>query len=213
MPKKITFLLSMFFCGGIIFAAQTPLTQQELNTYHLFLTINKENSHMPNILKTNNISAQDLYNILIKRKNALLLKGLSLSMTKSKIDTFLGLVEPSSHGYALSNVDLFKFFVIFSPLILGIPILTTGLAIQQFMAPSHTKTVISSGLIGAGGIISSPTILLGLTIAAGKLEKFLKNIIYYPKIKELNELEKIENSIQALEWHYPDLITQQPTSL
>ncbi len=185
---------------------QTPLTQQELIIYN---SINKEDPNIKNVLKTNNISAQDLSNILIKQKNALLLKGISSSMTKSKIITFLQNLMKPSNGYGPSVGDLIRFFVISGPLTLSIPILTTGMAVQQFMAPSPTKTVVSSGLIGASSILSTPAILFGLTAAAGEIEKLLRNIIYYPKLKDINELQDIENTLDILNWYYPKLVTQQ----
>lgn len=213
MPKKVTFLLSILLCSSIIFAMQAPLTQQELTIYHSIVKEHPDIYNIRNILTTMNMSAQDVYNILLKQKNLLLLKGLYPSMTKSKIDTFIKeLMEPSSYRFAPSLGDLISAFLIFCPLVLDIPIITTGLAVQKFMAPSHTKTVITSGLMGAGSILAAPTILLGLTIATGKVEKLLRNIIYYPKIKEINELENIENIIQVLKWRYPNLVTQQPTS-
>jgi hypothetical protein len=196
MLKKIIFLLLTFFCSNILFTAQTPLTQ-------LFKE-GSSKSNIDNILKKNNMSAQELYNLLINRKNSLLLKDISSSMTKSRIETFvekLGLFERPS-GYGLSGGDLITIFIIALPLAIGIPILTTGLAIQQFMAPSHTKTVVSSGLIGAGGILSTPFALFGLATAAGKIEKLLKNIYYYSKVKEVNELDHIENDIKTLKWYY-----------
>lgn len=200
MPKKIIFLLLTFFCSNILFTTQTPLTQ-------LF----KENSsisNINNILKKNNISAQELYNLLINRKKSLLLKDISSSMTKSKIEAFIKESEimtfNEASGYlgGLTLGNLISVFLIFIPSVIGIPILTTGLAIKQFMAPSHTKTVVSSGLIGAGGILSTPLALFGLATAAGKIEKLLKNIYYYSKVKEVNELDHIENDIKTLKWYY-----------
>ncbi len=226
MLKKIIFLLCISFYTAIIlsarfpFPAPTPLTETENNIYNAikkeYPDVNRIINMINHIIDTSDVSVQTLYTILVKKEELLLhlkysLQNSSLSLTESKIGNLIDPGQPKGSG--LVALEFFM-LVSIAALPFSISLFTVRLAVQKFMAPSHNKTVISSSLMGAGGILGAPTALFILAATTAAIEAGLKNIVYYPKIKELskreneinNEINYIKDITQALKDRYPDQI-------
>jgi hypothetical protein len=219
MFKKIILTLTVF--SYITTFSSEVLNPQEMKIYHAikqqFPKIHHIND-MEKFLKENNISSQKLYQILSKKKRSLSQESIYLSnylrslnestITNSVMKLLVNLLPSPGYSSIPGGAGLAYGLMIFGPAIIGIPTLIIGTVMQKFIAPSPTNTIISSGLIGAGGLLSMPASLVTLAITTGTTEKKIKGIIYQnqksTKRNQLSEISAEENIILPIMWKLQD---------
>ncbi|HLJ31509.1 MAG TPA: hypothetical protein VKU36_03675 [Candidatus Babeliales bacterium] len=226
MSKKIIFFVCIFSYTTTFTAQPISLTSQETKIYDALkdeYPAIRDPRKINAFLQTNNLSPQDLYDILHKKKDLLTKTRWELinyfnSLKKSHIENFLNYLFPPQHtvgGPAVAGAYGLAFIIAtVGPLIIGVPTLMLGFALKNFMhPPSTTRKILSYGLIGTGGILSLPATVSGLTLTAIGSEKLLKNLMYFPKTKYNekksrqmhDDLNFTEGMLQRLREFYPEI--------
>lgn len=222
MLKKIISLVCIFSCV-IIFAAKynlEQLTSKELSVYKKIMNQYQQNpqmthSHVELLLKLENLSIYQLYNIL-QNKSLLLLNDRNAAHWPESWTPRRNVYGSPSPAMGIGNA--LPAIISLGSLIIGTPLLLAGLAIKKYMAPSTVQKVASYGFMTTGGITLIPEIafeFIGEGVISGLLIPGLYKTLdhiqeskYFAKItkidKERNTLIDLMLELKKL---YPELTT------
>jgi hypothetical protein len=203
MFKKIIFL-TYILSNTNVFSMQNvkELSTQESSIYNKIMNQYQPSeqithSQVEQLLQSENISIQQLYNI-VERQNDILKRKLYTLQSQRRDQGLELLISMGS-------------------VIIGAPLLSIGLGIKNYVAPSTIQKVASYGLITMGGIALLPEISLEVS-NSGLIAQGLRTIydIITQKDKKVRnisiETEIISGLMAKLKKLYPELITwEQPT--